>query len=103
MTDKRPSIVETHLRPYEERESITETTRRVPARQVEDAIASELARSDIAPAPAWPLRVELSLHESAMIYFQGIVENFGQVRLQTTREGIELWLGDECRWRSWGG
>lgn len=35
------------------------------------------------------------------VRFEERTEMFGVVRLQYHPEGIALWVGGECRWRSW--
>lgn len=52
------------------------------------------------PATQWPHRIDVSLHESVLVYFEQAVEEFGVVRVQTSRDGMQLWVGGECRWRS---
>lgn len=64
----------------------------------EHAVAGEL--EPVPAATQWPHRIDISLHESVLVYFEQAIEEFGLVRVQTTRDGVELWVGGECRWKS---
>lgn len=88
--------------PFGDRESALSAAARVP----DEAPADETAAQAVAlaleasPVPSWPHRVDVSLHESVLVYFQQQIEEYGVVRVQTTKEGIELWVGNELRWKS---
>jgi hypothetical protein len=57
--------------------------------------------------PQLPVKHDLLFHERTYpevdtnIRFEQNTESFGLVRLQYHPEGIALWVGGECRWRSW--
>lgn len=103
------------LKSYEEREPISALAARVGYdRGMEErealgeamvaAVEAEGAEpgTAVAVSPAtWPAREEITPHENALVYFDSPVEDFGQVRLRTTRQGLELWVGNERRWKSW--
>ncbi len=88
---------------FRDRGDAIEAARRVDASAVaEEAVSTALAVTEPASAiePPPPIRVEISPHECAFVYLIRQIEEFGETRLQTTREGMELWVGGECRWRS---
>jgi hypothetical protein len=48
---------------------------------------------------ASPLKeVRVSPHETTLIYFEGRVETYGLVRIQTWHDGIQVWIGGELRY-----
>jgi hypothetical protein len=45
--------------------------------------------------------VKIDEYTSTLIHYDVDSPKFGRITIQTWADGIEVWIGGECRYRSW--